>query len=109
MKLKARVLVVEDTYLEPSSKLRVVVGEVINETISADGCFALSDPDRDEPKMISLQEIKKDGKRRLMARVGEMVHLTIVGGPTDIKKGMVISKRKWGILDVIALILRHLP
>jgi F420-dependent methylenetetrahydromethanopterin dehydrogenase len=107
MKLKAEVLVVNDACAIGENKA-IIVGEVINKAIDVDGCFALSDPDRKEPKIVYLSEIQKGGKSKRRANVGEIVNLTITGN-IHARKGMVLSRRRMNVFDFIGKILANLP
>jgi len=108
MELKATVLLVADTYLMPNGE-RVIIGEVINEKISISStydAFVLSNADLSEPQHLVFQamQMEKEGKPITSANVGETVHLRMpkyASENRDVKKGMVLSKRKLKLWESI--------
>ena len=108
MKLKAKIFIIADTYVMPNGE-RVIVGEVINESISISNGydqFALSDPDMSEPQHIDFKAMHKDGNLWATAEVGETVHLTMTKYFSDnlnVEKGMILSKRKLKIWEGIII------
>jgi len=114
MKLKAKVLVVADTYVTPNGE-SVIVGEVMNKRISINNGydqFTISDPDMSEPQHINFIAMHKDGDLWTTAEVGETVHLTVpksLSDNLDVEKGMILSKRKLKIWEsIIVTIFRGL-
>jgi len=114
VRLKEKVLVVEDSYTSRAGK--VIVGKNINRNISMGDAYALYDPDREKAFIVRIASLKREGGPRTRSvNVGETVHITL-GGLSDafqVKNGMVLSRRKREIaetvIDVLTTIASYWP
>ena len=111
---KETVFVVEDSYTLPDGT--VIVGKVINKSISKNGAFALSDADRTEACSVFIKSMKRDGKPKIIdGLIGETLHITLggVSNSHEVKNGMILSRRRRGVLEAvfefIVVILSHFP
>jgi len=114
VRLKERVLVVEDSYTSRAGK--VIVGKNINTSISTGDGYALDDPDREKAFFVRITCLKREGGPRIRsANVGDTLHVTL-GGLSDAfqtKNGMVLSRRKReiaeAVIDVLTTIASYWP
>ena len=108
--LKDIVLIITETYVE-SGGLRIIIGDVLNKKIKVSDNwyypYVLSDPERRELQRITFKVMYKGGKIVSSANVSETVKLTTHSKVINVEKGMVLSKRKLKVWEVIILIITY--